>query len=95
MKPNKTYVKGSFKKGDYSIRLNFKPADLPVNDKGYATVFLSERKEVSEHGDTHYAYTIEGGAKGNYPQDKGAVYGSKPAQAPAKKQVEDSDDLPF
>lgn len=74
----KNYIKGSFRK------LNSKTAGEVIiasvlvsdivklaNDKGYANIVISERREADQYGNTHYAYendydpNAKGEAKGN------------------------------
>jgi hypothetical protein len=47
--------------GDYgSVKIGLRAADLPpANEAGYINIVVAKRKEVSDKGNTHYAYVDE------------------------------------
>jgi len=61
-KAERVYIKGSAKANVHEdvefINLSLLVADLDAikNDKGYAAITVTKRKEVGQYGDTHNVY---------------------------------------
>ena len=86
-KKEKVYLPSSIKniKTQYGTMMvaNFKLEELQANSKnGWGSMVISERREPSEKGATHYAYVND-----YKPKEQSNTY--------AKKSNADSDDLPF
>lgn len=51
------YVGKGKKVGKYGqIRIGLKPQELPINEKGWCNLIISEMKEADKWGNTHTVY---------------------------------------
>ena len=103
MPEEKNYINGmiikekSFDNGGSQLKLSIKVEEFieqlkTIEEKGWANLIVSRRKEPSDKGVTHYAYEDSWKPNSDYKPNGTDQHGSKYGSEEAKN---DEDELPF